>query len=299
MTPSWPPSNMIVRHAATQVQLSPAGGGLQAYFIAPGGVGHSGPYIPSFSQPGNAKYPTGGAHDPLHRHKPRHRQTGHHLLPRLRKEGPRQHLLPGHPVRRQQALRLHRRRLPQRRPRSVVVRAGPGGRKGASARGRTAIAAQRPGPAPGRTAFLRPPSPPRTETPQPRTPRLPHTPPPAHPASRTPRLPHTPPPAHPASRTPRLPHTPPPPQLFQSSSPLWHSPRPSPDKRSVLRARRGSNKKLSVPLRVPPWTKKDSSPRPPRLKQGVLRAPPCSSMDKSSSPRPPRTKNGNNIRKSS
>ena len=62
MAPSWPPSNMIVTHAATQVQLAPAGdGGLQAYFIAPGGVGHSGPYIPSFSSLAT-QYPTGGAH---------------------------------------------------------------------------------------------------------------------------------------------------------------------------------------------------------------------------------------------
>ena len=47
--PSWPPSNMIVTHAATQVQLAPVGDGLQAYFIGPGGVGHPGPYIDSFS----------------------------------------------------------------------------------------------------------------------------------------------------------------------------------------------------------------------------------------------------------
>ena len=60
MAPSWPPSNMIVTHAATQVQLSPVNGGLQAYFIGPGGVGHSGPWIPSFDSLA-AKYPTGGA----------------------------------------------------------------------------------------------------------------------------------------------------------------------------------------------------------------------------------------------
>ena len=47
--PSWPPSNMIVTHAATQVQLAPVGDGLQAYFIGAGGVGHPGPYIDSFS----------------------------------------------------------------------------------------------------------------------------------------------------------------------------------------------------------------------------------------------------------
>ena len=58
--PSWPPSNMIVQHAATQVQLSPAGGGLQAYFIAPGGVGHSGPWIASFASLAT-EHPTGGA----------------------------------------------------------------------------------------------------------------------------------------------------------------------------------------------------------------------------------------------
>ena len=60
MAPSWPPSNMIVRHAATQVQLAPVNGGLQAYFIAPGGVGHSGPWIESFASLAT-KYPTGGA----------------------------------------------------------------------------------------------------------------------------------------------------------------------------------------------------------------------------------------------
>jgi len=58
--PSWPPSNMIVTHAATQVQLSPVNGGLQTYFIAPGGVGHSGPWIDSFASLA-AKHPTGGA----------------------------------------------------------------------------------------------------------------------------------------------------------------------------------------------------------------------------------------------
>ena len=60
MAPSWPPSNMIVRHAATQVQLAPVGDGLQAYFIGPGGVGHPGPYIPSFASLATT-YPTGGA----------------------------------------------------------------------------------------------------------------------------------------------------------------------------------------------------------------------------------------------
>ena len=60
MAPSWPPSNMIVTHAATQVQLAPVNEGLQAYFIGPGGVGHSGPWIESFASLA-AKHPTGGA----------------------------------------------------------------------------------------------------------------------------------------------------------------------------------------------------------------------------------------------
>ena len=60
MAPSWPPSNMIVTHAATQVQLAPVNDGLQAYFIAPGGVGHSGPWIASFASLAT-QYPTGGA----------------------------------------------------------------------------------------------------------------------------------------------------------------------------------------------------------------------------------------------
>ena len=47
--PSWPPANMIVTHAATQVQLAPVGDGLQAYFIGSDGTGHPGPYIDSFS----------------------------------------------------------------------------------------------------------------------------------------------------------------------------------------------------------------------------------------------------------
>ncbi len=60
MAPSWPPSNMIVTHAATQVQLAPVNGGLQAYFIGPGGVGHSGPWIDTFASLAT-QYPTGGA----------------------------------------------------------------------------------------------------------------------------------------------------------------------------------------------------------------------------------------------
>ena len=60
--PSWPPpnSNLIVRHAATQVQLISVGDGLQTYFVGLGGVGHSGPYISSFSSLAQ-QYLTGGA----------------------------------------------------------------------------------------------------------------------------------------------------------------------------------------------------------------------------------------------
>ena len=60
MAPSWPPPNMIVRHAATQVQLAPVNDGLQAYFIGTDGVGHSGPWIASFASLAT-QYPTGGA----------------------------------------------------------------------------------------------------------------------------------------------------------------------------------------------------------------------------------------------
>ena len=58
--PSWPPSNMIVHHAATQVQLASVNDGLQTYFIGPGGVGHSGPWIKPFASLA-ADHPTGGA----------------------------------------------------------------------------------------------------------------------------------------------------------------------------------------------------------------------------------------------
>ena len=58
--PSWPPSNMIVTHAATQVQLASVNDGLQTYFIGPGGVGHSGPWIKPFASLA-ADHPTGGA----------------------------------------------------------------------------------------------------------------------------------------------------------------------------------------------------------------------------------------------
>ena len=56
----WPPSNLIVRHAATPVQLSAAGGGMNTYFIGPDGAAHSGPYIDSFSNLAQ-KHPSGGA----------------------------------------------------------------------------------------------------------------------------------------------------------------------------------------------------------------------------------------------
>ena len=49
MAPAWPPSNLIVHHAATQVQLAPVNDGLQTYLIGADGTGHSGPYIDSFS----------------------------------------------------------------------------------------------------------------------------------------------------------------------------------------------------------------------------------------------------------
>ena len=47
--PAWPPAGLIVTHAATQVQLAPVGDGMQSYLIGSDGVGHSGPYIDSFS----------------------------------------------------------------------------------------------------------------------------------------------------------------------------------------------------------------------------------------------------------
>lgn len=61
MSPApWPPSNLIVSHPATPIQLSPAGGGMNTYFIGPDGVGHSGPYIDSFSNLAQ-KHPSGAA----------------------------------------------------------------------------------------------------------------------------------------------------------------------------------------------------------------------------------------------
>ncbi|MCY4082506.1 MAG: hypothetical protein OXF54_19855 [Caldilineaceae bacterium] len=47
--PSWPPPNLIVKHAATQVQLTAVGSGLQSYLIGADGTGHSGPYIDAFT----------------------------------------------------------------------------------------------------------------------------------------------------------------------------------------------------------------------------------------------------------
>ena len=58
--PSWPPSQLIVAHAATQVQLTSVGDGLQTYFIGTDGTGHSGPYIDSFSNLAQL-HSTGGA----------------------------------------------------------------------------------------------------------------------------------------------------------------------------------------------------------------------------------------------
>ena len=109
--PSWPPSNMIVTHAATQVQLAPVGDGLQAYFVGTDGTGHPGPYIASFSSLAS-QHPAGGRSYALHRQQPGHRQADYDLLPAVRNEDSRQHLLPGHTVRHQQALRIHRRLRP-------------------------------------------------------------------------------------------------------------------------------------------------------------------------------------------
>ena len=47
--PFTPPANCIVAHAATPAQLCPVGGGLQYYFIGPGGVSSGGPWIDSFA----------------------------------------------------------------------------------------------------------------------------------------------------------------------------------------------------------------------------------------------------------
>ena len=47
--PFTPPANCIVAHAATPAQLCPVGGGLQYYFIGPGGTSSGGPWIDSFA----------------------------------------------------------------------------------------------------------------------------------------------------------------------------------------------------------------------------------------------------------
>ncbi len=48
--PFTPPGNCIVAHAATPAQLCPVGGGLQFYFIGPGGTSSGGPWIASFTE---------------------------------------------------------------------------------------------------------------------------------------------------------------------------------------------------------------------------------------------------------
>lgn len=47
--PFTPPANCIVAHAATPAQLCPVAGGLQYYFIGPGGASNGGPWIASFA----------------------------------------------------------------------------------------------------------------------------------------------------------------------------------------------------------------------------------------------------------
>ena len=47
--PFTPPGNCIVNHAATQAQLCPVEGGLQYYFIGPGGTSSGGPWLASFT----------------------------------------------------------------------------------------------------------------------------------------------------------------------------------------------------------------------------------------------------------
>ena len=46
---NWPPPNAIVRHAATPVQISSLGGGLQVYLIHPDGTAAGGPLLASIS----------------------------------------------------------------------------------------------------------------------------------------------------------------------------------------------------------------------------------------------------------
>ncbi len=48
--PFTPPGNCIVAHAATPAQFCPVGGGLQYYFIGPGGASSGGPWIASFTE---------------------------------------------------------------------------------------------------------------------------------------------------------------------------------------------------------------------------------------------------------
>jgi len=57
---NWPPPNAIVHHAATPIQISSLGGGLQVYLIHPDGTAASGPLLASLS--GLAEmYPEGDA----------------------------------------------------------------------------------------------------------------------------------------------------------------------------------------------------------------------------------------------
>ena len=92
--PSWPPSELIVAHAATQVQLTSVGDALQTYFIGTDGTGHSGPYIDSFSNLAQ-QHAAGGAVTLFTGTNP---GTGKavtiYYLP-TEHEGAHQHLLPG------------------------------------------------------------------------------------------------------------------------------------------------------------------------------------------------------------
>lgn len=60
MSASWPPPNSIVHHAATPIQISSLGGGLQVYLIGPDGMGQSGPLLGSISSLAEM-HPSGGA----------------------------------------------------------------------------------------------------------------------------------------------------------------------------------------------------------------------------------------------
>ncbi|MDE2704708.1 MAG: hypothetical protein OXI35_06530, partial [Gemmatimonadota bacterium] len=46
---NWPPPNAIVHHAATPIQISSLGGGLQVYLIHPDGSATNGPLLASLS----------------------------------------------------------------------------------------------------------------------------------------------------------------------------------------------------------------------------------------------------------